>query len=77
MRIDYNLAPGAVQSGVLSLANTTANPVRVAGSRIDVYLDETATPQFGEYKQEASRPRKRPKPSVCARRLRSWPRSTW
>lgn len=54
MRVDYSLAPGAVQSGVLSLANSSPVPVRAAGEILDFYLDNTATPQFGpEYKQEA------------------------
>ena len=54
MRVDLNLAPGAVQSGVLSLSNSSAVPVRAAGETLDFYLDATATPQFGrEYKQEA------------------------
>ena len=54
MRVDLNLAPGAVHSGTLTLANSGAAVVRVAGEILDFYLDETATPQFGlDYKQEA------------------------
>jgi hypothetical protein len=54
MRVDLNLAPGAVHSGVLSLSNTSAVPVRASGEALDFFLDATATPQFGrEYKQEA------------------------
>lgn len=54
MRLDLNLAPGAVQSGVLLLTNTAPAPIRAAGSILDFYLDETATPQFdSEYKREA------------------------
>lgn len=54
MRVDLNLAPGEVHSGVLTLGNSGAAVVRVAGEALDFYLDETATPQFGrEYKQEA------------------------
>lgn len=54
MRVDLELAPGAVQSGVLMLANTAPAAVRVTGQNLDFYLDQTATPQFErEYKQEA------------------------
>ncbi len=54
MREDLKLAPGAAHSGVLSLANTTGQKVRVVAETLDFYLDSTTTPQFGpEYKQEA------------------------
>jgi len=54
MRVDLNLAPGAVHSGVLTVANSGGAPVRAAGEMLDFFLDETATPQFGrEYKREA------------------------
>jgi hypothetical protein len=54
MRLDLNLAPGAVQSSVLTLSDSGAEAVRAAGEVLDFYLDETATPQFGrEYKEEA------------------------
>jgi hypothetical protein len=54
MREDLTLAPGATRSGVLNLANTTDQKVRVVAQTLDFYLDSTATPQFGpEYKQEA------------------------
>ena len=54
MRVDFELSPGAVQSGVLMLANTTPLAVRVVGQTLDFYLDQTATPQFErEFKQEA------------------------
>lgn len=54
MREEFKLAPGAAHSGVLTLANTTQEKVRVVAETLDFYLDSTATPQFGpEYKQEA------------------------
>jgi len=54
MREEFKLAPGAAHSGVLSLANTTDQTVRVVAETLDFYLDSTTTPQFGpEYKQEA------------------------
>ena len=54
MREELKLAPGAAHSGVLSLANTTDEKVRVVAQTLDFYLDSTATPQFRpEYKQEA------------------------
>lgn len=54
MRVDLNLAPGAVYSGVLTVANSSPTAVRVAGETLDFYLDATTTPQFGrEYRQEA------------------------
>ena len=54
MREEFKLAPGAAHSGVLSLANTTGEKVRVVAETLDFYLDSTTTPQFGpEYKQEA------------------------
>ena len=54
MREEFKLAPGAAHSGVLSLANTTDQAVRVVAETLDFYLDSTTTPQFGpEYKQEA------------------------
>ena len=54
MRVDYELAPGAVQSGVLMLANGSGGAVRVTGQALDFYIDETATPQFArDYKQES------------------------
>lgn len=54
MRVDLNLAPGAVQSGILMLGNSGTGVVRVRGETLDFYLDTTATPQFGrEYPQEA------------------------
>ncbi|HUK19155.1 MAG TPA: hypothetical protein VLW65_22190 [Bryobacteraceae bacterium] len=54
MRVDYELAPGAVQSGVLVLASNAPAAVRVTGQILDFYLDDTGTPQFGrEYKREA------------------------
>jgi hypothetical protein len=54
MRVDLNLAPGAVYSGVLTLGNSGAGIVRIKGEALDFYLDATATPQFGpEYAQEA------------------------
>jgi hypothetical protein len=54
MREDLKLAPGAAHSGILNLANTTDQTVRVVAETLDFYLDSTATPQFGpDYKQEA------------------------
>lgn len=54
MREELKLAPGAAHSGVLSLANTTDEKVRVVAQTLDFYLDSTATPQFRpEYKPEA------------------------
>ena len=54
MRVDYELAPGAVQPGVLTLANTVPAVTRVTGQPLDFYLDDTATPQFEpELKREA------------------------
>jgi len=54
MREEFKLVPGAAHSGVLSLANTTGEKVRVVAETLDFYLDSTTTPQFGpEYKQEA------------------------
>jgi hypothetical protein len=54
MREELKLAPGVAHSGVLSLANTTGEKVRVVAETLDFYLDSTTTPQFGlEYKQEA------------------------
>jgi hypothetical protein len=54
MREELKLAPGATHSGVLTLANTADEKVRIAGEILDFYLDSTATPQFGpNYKQEA------------------------
>ena len=54
MREELKLAPGAAHSGVLNLANTTEEKVRVVAETLDFYLDSTTTPQFGpEYKQEA------------------------
>jgi hypothetical protein len=54
MREELNLAAGQTHSGVLTLANTTEDKVRVVAEMLDFYLDSTATPQFGtEYKQEA------------------------
>ena len=54
MRVELELAPGAVHSGVLTLANNGGQLVGVAGESLDFYLDATATPQFGrEYAQEA------------------------
>ena len=54
MRVDYELAPGAVQSGVLVLASNAPAAVRITGQILDFYLDDTGTPQFGrEYKREA------------------------
>src|SRR5581483_1268518 len=54
MRIELRLAPAAVHSGILTLANNSTAAVRVAGETLDFYLDATATPQFGrEYPQEA------------------------
>ncbi len=54
MRVDLNLAPGAVYSGVFALANNGTMPTRVVGETLDFYLDETATPQFGpDYQREA------------------------
>ncbi len=54
MREELKLAPGATHSGILTLANTADEKVRIVGEILDFYLDSTATPQFGpEYKQEA------------------------
>jgi hypothetical protein len=54
MREEFKLAPGAAHSGVLTLANTAGDKVRVVAETLDFYLDSTTTPQFGpEYKQEA------------------------
>ena len=54
MRVDLELSPGAVQSGVMTLANTAPSAMRVVGQTLDFYLDQTATPQFErEVKQEA------------------------
>src|SRR5262249_17849038 len=54
MRLDLNLAPGAVHSGVLTVANNGGGTVRAAGEMLDFFLDETATPQFGrDYPREA------------------------
>ena len=54
MRLDLNLSPGAVHSGVLTVANNGAALMRIAGSTLDFFLDQTATPQFApEYPQEA------------------------
>ena len=53
MRVEASLAPGAVYSGILTLANNGSTPVRVAGETLDFYLDSTATPQFArDYPQE-------------------------
>ncbi|MGD0362181.1 MAG: hypothetical protein ABSC93_15005 [Bryobacteraceae bacterium] len=53
MREELNLAPGATHSGFLTLANGSAEKVRIAAEMLDFYLDSTATPQFGrEYPQE-------------------------
>ena len=53
MREEFNLAPGAVQSGTLRLVNDGVETVRVTTALLDFYLDETATPQFGrEFKRE-------------------------
>jgi hypothetical protein len=54
MRVDLELAPGAVQSGVMNLANNGTTVTRVAGEVLDFYLDDTATPQFGpDYPRES------------------------
>ncbi len=54
MREELNLAPGAAHSGVLTLANSSPEKVRVAAEMLDFYLDSTATPQFGRaYPQES------------------------
>ncbi|MGA2113331.1 MAG: hypothetical protein ABSH56_01110 [Bryobacteraceae bacterium] len=54
MREELRLAAGEAHSGVLTLANTTEDKVRIVTGLLDFYLDSTATPQFGpEYKQEA------------------------
>jgi hypothetical protein len=54
MREELRLAPGTTHSGLLTLANTAEDKVRVVGEALDFYLDSTGTPQFGpEYKQEA------------------------
>jgi len=54
MREELNLAPGAAHSGVLTLANTSSDPVRVVTEMLDFYLDNTGTPQFGrDYPQES------------------------
>ncbi|MGO4882521.1 MAG: hypothetical protein ACLP59_17060 [Bryobacteraceae bacterium] len=54
MREELNLAPGAAHSGVLTLANSGSEPVRVVAETLDFYLDTTATPQFGrDYPQES------------------------
>jgi len=54
MRLDLNLVPGAVQSGVLTIANHGGAVVRVSADILDFYLDATATPQFArEFKQES------------------------
>jgi len=54
MRVEFNLAPGAVHSATLTLANNGGQPVRVVGETLDFYVDSTATPQFGPgFPQEA------------------------
>ena len=54
MREELNMTPGAAHSGVLTLANSSAQPVRVVTEMLDFYLDQTATPQFGrDYPQES------------------------
>jgi hypothetical protein len=54
MREELNLAPGAAHSGVLTLANSGPEKVRIAAEMLDFYLDSTATPQFGRnYPQES------------------------
>jgi len=54
MRDELKLAPGSTHSGVLMLANTAEDKVRVVGEVLDFYLDATGTPQFGpDYGQEA------------------------
>ena len=54
MREELKLGPGMAHSGVLTLANTTEDKVRIVTEILDFYLDSTATPQFGrEYPQEA------------------------
>jgi len=54
MRVDLNLAPGAVYSGVFALANNGTEVTRIVGETLDFYLDDTATPQFGpNYQREA------------------------
>jgi hypothetical protein len=54
MRIELDLAPGAVSTGTLTLVNHGEGAARVAGDTLDFYLDATGTPQFGrDYAEEA------------------------
>jgi len=46
LRLEMNPAPRAVQSGLLTITNETDKAVRVRGSLLDFYIDDTDTPQF-------------------------------
>src|SRR4051812_40549310 len=48
MRVELpGLAPGKIQSGVLTVTNDAPGKVRVSADVLDFYIDETQTPQFG------------------------------
>jgi len=54
MREELSLSAGAAHSGVLTLANSSSETVRVTAEVLDFYLDASTTPQFGrDYPQEA------------------------
>jgi hypothetical protein len=46
MRLDLKMAPGALQSGSLTLGNESSDPQRIRTELLDFYVDDTATPQF-------------------------------
>lgn len=46
MRVDFAAIAGKAQSGGLSLSNATTAKMRVRAELLDLYVDETTTPQF-------------------------------